>query len=91
MDAALVRMMLQSIIDGSLEVNFDKGEERSAIRWLKDREWMTRRDVGGEPQHFPEMAQAAALTERALSCYYAKNREVAKAHALDALRLLTGR
>jgi hypothetical protein len=89
MDAAIVRMLLQSIIDGDL-TQYDESEQRAALRWLRDRIYVTPRDKGAKRQHMPEIENAAREMQEALTRWHAGDKEGAKQSALAARKRLTG-
>jgi hypothetical protein len=90
MDRALVRMLLQSIIDGDPS-QFTESERREAVRWLEARIYLPRGDKGSSrPQHQPNIERAASATRQALAHWGRGDKESAKRDAEEALKSLDG-
>ena len=62
MDIAIVRMLLQSIIDGDPS---DEAEHREVLRWLKERIYLASNDKGAStPQYQPHIESAYNNTKQ---------------------------
>ena len=58
MDPATVRMIMASFIDGDPR-QFEKSEQRDAIRWLEQRVCLTPPDKGARQVYQPSIEKAA--------------------------------
>jgi hypothetical protein len=89
MDAALVRVLLQSIIDSDAS-QFDASDYREAVHWLEERIWLTPRDKGSRPQYQPHVESAARAAQQAVTSYERGDMASAKPYAEEALKNLEG-
>ncbi len=89
MDVALVRMLLEGIIEGRPD-QFSEIEGAAAVSWLKHRVYLTPRDKGARSQYQPQIESAASATEQALSHWWRGDKGAAKRSAEEALKKLNG-
>ena len=85
MEAALVRMLLQSIINGDPS-QFDEAEQREAVQWLERQTMLTPRDKGARPQHQLRIKRAAVSLQQALLHWEHGDPTAAKQYAEEALK-----
>lgn len=90
MDAAIVRMLLKSIIDGDLS-QFDESERCEAVSWLEEGIHLARNDKGSSrPLHQHGIEAAARDTKQAIAHWERGDTVTAKRYAEEALKNLGG-
>ena len=85
MDAAIVRMIIASFIDGDPN-QFEKSEQRDAVRWLEQRVYLTPPDKGAHTVHQPQIEKAVAALKEAIFSWDRGDKDGAKRYAEEAAK-----
>ena len=87
MDAATVRMIIASFINGDPS-QFEKSEQRDAVRWLEQRAYLTPPDKGTHPAHHPQIGKTADALKEAIFSWDRGDKDGAKRFAEEAAKHL---